>query len=459
MPRLFRRLGVAGAVRRGVKGDIRLVLADERPEQDKEPLLERPAALINSVRFYGEREGDTPAEAMTATSAALYEFLMASARLEMKDRAEHMVPFSDAKAYLKIEKASRLREYMDALASTWVSYDFQDVEDGFQRIGRRVQLMQCEEAVARDGTRYIAFSMHPSVRKAILGAGHYALLELGAFPMFASKYTSRLYPKLALMAGRKMRPPMRWTPEELAAEFGWMPSGNFKFSNFEARVLLPVLNDIERHVRRFGTTCEYRRADTRGRPVSQIIITVGPATRAPDEIQKAPMSRKDRGVVREIAKKAAVDIATQMPGEDALRRAATRLRKPVTEVATMWTDYFGNPLVVDNLERNGLIPTFEEWLKQREREIDDADEVEFDDAGTVILLVADGYGTADVDVTLLSAIGDHLWTGAKTKTLRLLWSEEGQQHQREVTVAATERDLALFVRANADFIEDMEYVA
>lgn len=466
MPRLFRRLGVAGAVRRGVKGDIRLVIAEERPEQDKEPLVERHAALINSVRFYGEREGDTPAEAMTATSAALYQFLLANAHLELKERAEHMVPFADALAYLQIDKTSRLREHMNALSSTWVSYDFLSLEDGFQRIGRRIQLLQCEEAVSRNGERFIAFSMHPSVRQVILGAGHYALLELGAFPRFSSKYTSRLYPRLALMAGREMRPPMRWTPEELAAELGWKPSGQFKFSNFEQRVLLPVLNDLENHVRRFSVTCEYKRAETRGRPVSQIIFTVGSAKRAPGEIQKAPMSRKDRGIVRGIAARAAVDFATQMPGEDTLRRAATRLRKPVTEVATMWIDAFGDPLVTDKLERDGLIPTFEEWLQQKVIEVAAADQEkveevvdDFDDAATVILLVADGYGTPDVDGTLLSAIGDHLWTGAKTKTLRLLWTEDSQQHRREVNVTATERDLALFVRDYSDIIGDMGYVA
>ncbi len=455
MTRFFRKKGVAGAQRKRVKGDIRLLLAADRPEQDKEPLAEKHSALINSVRYYGAREGDTPAEAMTSTSAALYEYLMARALPELTSKDEHMVSFQDAKAFLQIEKSSRLREYIDTLTSTWVSYAFLNPEDGTQRIARRVPLLHIEEAIMTvSGERFIAYSMHPSVRQVVLGAGGWAVTEIAAYRHFTSKYTWLLYPRFALMAGRDLRPDMRWTPEELATELGWKPKGAFKFSNFESRVLLPVLADIKAHVRRFGVSCQYVRAATRGRPVSQIIITVGKAVRAPDEIRKADLSKSDRMRVRRIAANAAVDMATQMPGEDILRRAATRLGKPVTEVATMWTEAFGEPLIVEMLERDGLKAAFEEWLMQQEAmQSDDDEKVDFDSTSTILLTLADGYALD----TAASAIESHLWTGSVLKTIRIVWNADGEHHDIEIT--PTERDLALLLHANQDIIEDMEYAA
>ncbi|RVG70875.1 replication initiation protein [Sinorhizobium meliloti] len=457
MARFFRRKAVTGAERKRVKGDIRLVLAADRPDQDKEPLAEKHSALINSVRYFGDREGDTPAEAMTSTSAALYEYLLARALPELTSKEEHLVSFQDAKAFLKIEKSSRLRECIDDLTRTWVSYQFMNPEEGKHRIARRVPLLHIEEEVGTySGERSIAYSMHPSVRQVILSDGTWAVTEIAAYPLFTSKYTWLLYPRLALMAGRKLRPDMRWTPEELAAELGWKPKGAFKFSNFESRVLLPVLADIKAHVRRFGVSCQYVRAATRGRPVSQIILTVGAAVRAPAEFKKAEMTKGDRTRVRRIAADAGVDLTTQMPGEDILRRAATRLGKPVTVIASMWTEAFGEPLIMEMLERDGLKSAFEEWLQQQQAMQSDADEeVDFDAARAILVTLAEGYS---VDAAL-DAIDGHLWTGAAAKTMRIIWSSDGEEHQQDIEITPTERDLALLLHANQDIIEDMEYAA
>lgn len=453
--RNFRKQGVPGSVRKGIRGDIRLVHSTDRPDQEKEPTAAREAALITSVRYYGEREGDSPAEAMTATSAALYEYLMARGRPTLEQNDTFMVSYADAKAYLQIDKTSRLLKCMSALCSTWVSYEFMDKDDGYRMIGRRVQLLNCLEAIPASGERYIAVEMYPSVRKAILESEVYAHLELGAFPRFSSKYTSRLYPRLALMAGRDQRPPFRWTPEELAEIVGWKPTGNFKFSNFESRVLQPVLADLKEHVRRFGVSCEYVRAATRGRPVSEIVITVGKAMKTSDEYQKSSMTRSDRTTVGKIATAAAVDIATQMPGEDTLRRAATRLQTPVTAVAALWTDAFAEPLIMSMLERDGLESAFEQWLQQQVSMQGEDGEVEFSAATTILLDLAEGYDLAVIQ----KAIDDHLWTGSAAKTIRIRWTAESAQHQHDITVSPTERDLALLLRNNADIIEDLEYVA
>ncbi|OHV83684.1 replication initiation protein [Rhizobium sp. LCM 4573] len=457
MTRLWTRKKTIGADRKGVRGDIRLVHSKERASLDKEPTSERGEAMVNSIRFYGAREGNSPAEAMTAMSAALYEYLMARARPKLKDNETCRVPFADAKAYLQIEKTSRLREYMSALSSTWVSYDFLESTEGFQKIGRRVQLMNCSEVISPTQERFIEIEMFPSVRKAILAAEIYTHLELGAFPRFSSKYTQRLYPKLALMSGRDQRPPMRWTPEELAEQLGWRPD-TWKFGNFEARVLKPVIADIQEHVRRFEITCEYVRGSGRGHPVSEIVITVGKAISTEDEMRLADMTKSTRTIVRRIASEAAVDFATQMPNETVLRRAATRLGKPVTEIATMWTEAFADEAIMAKLEREGLIAAFESWVRAQEiaaDEDEDDAEVDFDAANTILVTLADGYGLD----TAASAIEEHLWTGSSTMTIRILWSVDGEDHQHDIKVTPTERDLALLLHANQDVIEEMEYAA
>ncbi len=460
MTKNFSRQKTTGADRKGIRGDIRLVLAAERPSVEKEPTAQKSAALINSVRYYGDREGSTPAEAMTATSSALYEYLMARWRPTLKDQETCIVSYADAKAYLGIDKTSRLRKYMSALCETWVSYDFLDKEEGFRRKGTRVQLLNCEELThVVSGENFIGVSMFPGVRKAILESDRWANLELGAYPRFSSKYTSLLYPTLALMSGRDQRPPMRWTPEELADVLGWQPD-SFKFSNFESRVLQPVLDDIRDHVRRFEITCEYVRASSRGRPVVEIVITVGKALRMAEEYQKADMARSDRTVVRQIAKTAAVDTATQMPGEDALRRAATRIGESVTAVASMWTEAFADEALMALLDREGLIAAFESWVRQQEgsepvAEADDDDGLDLGAAKVVSLFITKGFDPMEA----AAIVEDHLWTGSSTKTLRLVWTEAGKRKQHDIEARPTESDLGHFLLNNADVIEDMEYAA
>ncbi len=471
MTKKFCRQKTTGADRKGVRGDIRLVLADERPGIEKEPTAQKPAALINSVRYYGDREGNIPAEAMTAMTAALYEYLMARWRPTLKDKDTCAVSYADAKAYLGIDKTSRLRKYMAVLCSTWVSYDSLDKEEGFRRRGNRVQLLNCEEMTHEvSGEQFIGVSMFPGVRKAILESDRWANLELGAYPRFSSKYTSLLYPTLALMSGRDQRPPLRWTPEELADLLGWQPD-SFKFSNFESRVLQPVLEDFRDHVRRFEIQCEYVRANTRGRPVVEIVIAVGKSLKMAEEYQKADMARSDRAVVRQIARTAAVDTATQMPGEDALRRAATRLGIPVTAVAVEWTEAFADDALLGAIDRDGLLSAFESWVRQQgsgqmpavstaiitspDQDVADADDQDltFDGIAALLVTVADGYDLG----AAASVVSDHVWTGPETVILRLV----GGGSHREIRVRPTPIDLGRLLRDNADILTDvnLEYAA
>ncbi|MBB4064019.1 replication initiation protein [Gellertiella hungarica] len=441
-----------GLQRRGVRGDLKKVLATERPDIREEPMVEKPAELITSVKYYGDREADTPADAMTANAAALYEYAMAHARLEMKERDEHLISFADVKAYLGVEKSSRIREYVDALSSTWVSYDFLD--QGVQRIGRRIQLMQCEEVVLQDGSRHLSFVMHPSVRKVIAAARQYTHLELGAFPRFSSKYTARIYPKLALYAGRDVRHPLVYTPEQLADELGWKPSGAFRFSNFESRCLRPVIDDIKAHVRRFGIEIEYRHAPTRGRPVTAIVITVGEMRRVIEEAALAPMSKSDRTKLRRRAKDRTVDIADEMPGDSALRQAATASGISVTVLAAQWIDAVSTDTEVQKRIREvGATEAFLEWSQTAEEEID------FDRVAVIRMRLTDETDPAfvkkDVIPFLKRTVG---WTGSVEKVFRLEWKEGTSVVSQDFRVPCSQSDVEMLFSHYSQIFEEAEFL-
>jgi hypothetical protein len=270
---------IVGADRRGFQGAEETLVDIELAEKTC-PRFERPAVMIETLRFVSAREGSEPAEAMTVKAHALYEYLMASARLQLEhqDGQEFRVSFSDAKTYLGIERTDRLREYVSAINETRVVYDFRT--EGYQRSGT-MPLLMCDYIRQDDGQQFIAYSMHRAVQKVILSARRYGWLELNAFRKFRSKYTSRLYPRLALLAGQSVRKPMSTTPEKLAEELGWAPD-KFHWGNFQSRVLEPILLDINGgekvapSVARFRTEMKLVRGAGRGSPVKEIIFDVIP---------------------------------------------------------------------------------------------------------------------------------------------------------------------------------------
>lgn len=330
---------ITAADRQGVRGDIRLQFDAARPV-NQDPEIDRPAFMIRHIQYVGASEGTTPAEAMTPKAHALYEYLLASARTDIADRTEWMVSFADARAYLDVPRSDRISGYIDDISSTWVSYDYEGT-DGWQHRGRRMQLLQCSEATSPTGERFIRYSMHPGLRELVLTSVQYTWLELSAFPKFRCRYTARLYPIFALRAGMssKYTDPLTFNPEELARKIGWPSVGpDFHFGHFEARCLKPALADISDYVKRFCV--EYKkpvRAATRGRPVSAIIFDVSPKVIADAELPKADATARDRAIIRREAERRGIDPDHEIPGDDTLRRAATKLKQPVTAVAALWS--------------------------------------------------------------------------------------------------------------------------
>jgi hypothetical protein len=333
---------ITGADRNGIQGDLSAVLDRARVEKE-DPRAERPLVMIRSVRYVGETEGATPAAAMSAKSHALYEYLMASARTQIATTEDHVVPFADAMRYLDTPRSDRIREYLDAISKTYVAYDFTE-QDGTRRAAGRIQLLHCEEIVKPTGERDIGYRMHPSVRKVILAATQYAHLEVAAFARFKCKYSARLYPKLAYVAGLDERHPLVYKPEDLADELGWLgKKGKFHWGHFEADCLRPAMDDMfgdddgstESKVRRFAAYYELRRAATRGRPVEAVVFYVGKAKKQLSEEQKPEIVSLDRERIRKLFDTMRID-TSERPSEELLAQAAGRFKASISQIAQRW---------------------------------------------------------------------------------------------------------------------------
>lgn len=338
-----------GATRCGVHGDLKALL-DPTSDAAAKVAMDMPAVMIKTIRYVGSSAGTSPAEAMGVKAHALYAFLMASARLDLVNETTFQVPYEDAKKFLQIERTDRLREYMEALNRTMVSYDFTE-RDGIRNIGESIQLLSCRTRIMADGKRYIRYSMPDDVRTVILAAKSYTWEELAAFSKFTSKYAPRLYPILALRAGMSFEKPhpLVFATEELAAQLGWAyDPGKFKFNHFETRCLLPALADIKENVKRFRVL-EYKpiHADTRGRPVIRISITVSQAERPLEERQKMETSATEKRILAALMERRGLSMQTEVPAIDTLARAATALETTTIEVAKRWADV---------LERARLVP-------------------------------------------------------------------------------------------------------
>ncbi len=378
-----------GASRVGVRGNLAAVL-DPKSEQAADISVERAAVLIRTLRYAGTCDSAESAGAVTETlgakTIALYEYLMAHARRKLVEQTEFTVPFSSLRAFLQVTRTARIREYMADLTNTWVSYNFM-ARDGVEPGRRHVRLLQCSEDVNASGERCIRYSLPDVVRQAILAAKGYTWLELAPFAKFSCKYAARLYPVLALRAGMSFeRPhPISVTPEELAEQLGWSyEPGKFKFSNFEHRCLLPALADISLHVRRFQVIAYDRiEADTRGRPVTRILLTVSKASRPLSERQKAEVSSQQVTILKALMIRRGMDLEKDLPPIGMLARAATVLNTDVIETAERWADaldrarespalsvgqtvLFDGSELIAALEHRGVGHAFELWMRDPE---------------------------------------------------------------------------------------------
>ncbi|MGV2114292.1 RepB family plasmid replication initiator protein [Agrobacterium salinitolerans] len=506
---------ITGAERTGVQGDLSAVLDKNRAEKE-DPRVERPLVMIRSIRYVGETEGATPAEAMSAKSHALYEYLMASARIEIAATSEHSVPFADAMAFLDTPRSDRIREYIDAINKTYVSYDFTEM-DGTRRASNRIQLLACEDITLPSGERIIGYRMHPSVRKVILAATQYAHLEVAAFARFRCKYSARLYPKLAYLAGLDEQLPTLYKPEELADELGYVSKkGKFHWGHFENDCLKPAMDDMfgaddgstEAKVRRFTANYELNRAATRGRPVESIIFSVGRARKHLAEEQKPTVVSLDRARIRKIFDKAGLDHVTETPNDDLLAQAAGRMKVSIVLMAQRWAatmslakedpDILVGLLglltgrqILDTLASEGVGAAFTKWLTDWKeptgisyrpgqepvakpvqpeapaaflappaKPISD-NGVDFYDASVIRIEFDDEIRTDRwIQREVIDRLQEaHLLSMGETKTLRLEWNGNGFLASKEITAPMMELTVRSLLMRHREIIAVVEYLA
>lgn len=498
--RSSRHRPVTGVDRRGIQGDLAAALDKSREAED--PRVERPAAMIRALRYLANTTGAGPAEAMTAKAHALYEYLLAVARLEIVAKSKHRVSFADARAYLSVDRNDRIREYLLAISQARVSYDFRERQDGAQPTGG-IPLLQCKETPDERGNPCIAYALLPSIRQVILGAREYTHLEINAFARFRCKYSARLYPRLAHVAGMATQKPLIYTPEQLAAEIGWGFEDKVHFGHFEARCLKPMLNDFSLGLRRFSVDYELRRAMTRGRPVEAIIFTVSRSHKKLEEQKKVAVLPVERHRLRRHIEKSGLDRVRDTPNEELMAQAATVLQMTIGEVSARWVEallraradpaaYLGahrrntGRFVLRLLKEKGVGAAFREWLLDHQRpncasypvpgypgvvatempvsvradhprELREVDH--FDEASIIQFDLKENLPLDTIETEIFTRIDRYAqWTGLQEKTLRFRWRRQGVVDCRDYQVPLGWADNSRFLHAFEGMLSECRWL-
>ncbi len=249
--------------RRAVRADRQqpMVRVDDLAAGMRDPALlveqnattPKPREMIEQVKIVGR-------DNLTAADQAVYEGLLAWAMKTLTakpedgggDREMHQIPLDAILSYSGLPSPEALVESLDRLAATRAKYDIRDGE--WHRIGS-VPLIFGEVAkhLLTPDRSHVNFGIPEPVRRLMLKPKSYGYLELAALPRFASRYSTRLYQRLALRAGytRDTVGPWEVTPQALAAamNFTWT-----RYTDFKRVCLDPALADIALHVRRFTVT-------------------------------------------------------------------------------------------------------------------------------------------------------------------------------------------------------------
>lgn len=324
-----------GRVRKGFNARSgAAVLTDPIRALAEQPTVEKPGALIKHLRIIGAMgEGGEIKDVLTSQGHALYELLMASARIQGIEQGEFRVAADDAKKFLGIEHNDRLQGLIDQLYDTQVEYDFR--VPGYQRKGI-MPLLLPDTTIDDSGRWYITYSIHNAIKQIILGRHHYTKLEITAFPKFSCKYTARLYPRLALLAGQdEIYRSWKVTPDELARDIGFQFSSSFHFGNFEKGCLRKVMCDIDAHITRFTATCEIVRKPGRGNPVDYLLFMVSPRETILQEQRKAPLTAEQYAELN-AALKNENTFHGEMPSSELLRQGATQTGHDPIELLALW---------------------------------------------------------------------------------------------------------------------------
>ena len=235
------------------------------------PESPRPAPLLDSIKISGE-------DKLTANDVALHELLLSWAydvdsklRKAGKPLPEtHTIPVNLVLRYLgPTARRDALNASLRRLAATTITFGSK------ANFHEYVPLLVswCHTDAEND---VIAFSFPPPIRDAMRTKQRYAYLELVPLAQMKSRYSIRLYKRLALEASKHKWSPaggnlitLSGTPAEVAAWAGFQPeNGMVTVSKLRARALKFVETDFAA-LRAFSVSFREIYGTGRGRPVER----------------------------------------------------------------------------------------------------------------------------------------------------------------------------------------------
>jgi hypothetical protein len=215
-----------------------------------------------------------------------------------------------------------------------VVYDFRT--EGARYDGDMPLILAQIEQDLRSGTALVRYSIPAPVRAAILEAAEYAMLELNVFPRFSSRYSGRLYPRLAWRAAQPGRTGERWEvePVALAESLGYPVDGSLHFASFMKRCVEPAVSDINEHVAAFSVKLgDPVRGEGRGRPVERLVFEMAVAAKRFEAVQAAWLTQREYDVISRPDEVLAHD---ELPSTLLVGKAVTLTGLPAVDLSEGW---------------------------------------------------------------------------------------------------------------------------
>lgn len=252
------------------RGDLSTSL-EEKTLTKVAPESPRPAPLLDSVKISGE-------DKLTANDVALHELLLsweyeveAELRKAQKPLPEtHTIPVSRVLRYLgATSRRDALNASLRRLAQTFIT--FGSKTSLHENVPLLVSWCQTDAE-----SNVVAFSFPPPIRDVMRAKQRYAYLELVPLAQMKSRYSIRLYKRLALEASKHKWSPagdnpvtLFATPAEVAQWAGFQPeSGTVTTSKLRDRVLKFIATDFA-GLRAFSVSFREIYGSGRGRPVER----------------------------------------------------------------------------------------------------------------------------------------------------------------------------------------------
>ena len=235
----------------------------------KRHTLDQPQ--VEKARIFIETSTIVGADEMTAQDIACHEYLLACARKQGIAKDRHKITLAQLSDYLGVTSHERVWGSLERLMRTLVRYHINDPKKN-RRMCKPLLEAVSTSTNRMTGTTIVTYSIPAIIRDAILQSRSYTWLDINSFAKFKCKYSGRLYPKLALMAGYDHRVRLPWEPtiQELAEFIGYGEKGApIHYTSF-TRILDKALAEIEEHIDRFSVTCiKPKRGKGKGRPVPE----------------------------------------------------------------------------------------------------------------------------------------------------------------------------------------------